>query len=186
MNQQIYNKKNTGIDSRIIIIILACLVFLFVFYILIFKIVPSNKEIKIYNIELPMHADAKNKNLCPYNCVRGRCNLSSSVQEEDGHLGKHGSLSQAPTTFGKSSGSASGTSPTRSRCKHDYECNYCKDPKTNQFYVNNYQEKQIIHELEEEPHSTPAQIHTLNDDINGYNDYIHKLNNKIQKVNGQL
>jgi len=164
MNQPLYNKKNTNIDSRIIVIILACLVFLFVFYILIFKIVPSNlnkeKEIKTYNIELPMHADAKNKNLCPYNCVRGNCNLSNIVQKENEQGGK--------------------------RCKHDYQCNYCKDPKTNQFYVNNYQEKQIIYELEEEPHSTPIQKHILNDHINGYNEYIHKLNDKIQKVNGLI
>lgn len=162
MNQPLYNKKNTGIDSRIIVIILACLVFLFVFYILIFKIVPypSNKEIKTYNIELPMHADAKNKNLCPYNCVRGNCNLSNIVQEED--------------------------EPGERKCKHDYQCNYCKDPKTNQFYVNNYQEKEIIHELEEEPRLTPIQKHILNDDINGYNEYIHKLNDKIKKVNGLI
>lgn len=164
MNQPLYNKKNTGIDSRIIVIILSCILFLFVFYILIFKIVPSpsNKEIKTYNIVLPMHSDAKNKNLCPYNCVRGNCNLSIPYQKDKEK------------------------NQTKTKCKHDYQCNYCKDPKTNQFYVNNYQEKQIIHELEEEPRLTPIQKHILNDDIKGYNEYIHKLNNKIKKVNGLI
>jgi signal recognition particle subunit SEC65 len=166
MNQLLYNKKNTGIDSRIIVIILSCILFLFVFYILIFKIVPSpsNKETKTYNIVLPMHSDAKNKNLCPYNCVRGNCNLSNIVKKE---------IEEGKQGIGV-------------KCKHDYQCNYCKDPKTNQFYVNNYQEKHIIHELEEEPHLTPIQKHILNDDINGYNEYIHKLNDKIKKVNGLI
>jgi hypothetical protein len=168
MNQTLYNKKNSNIDSRIIVIILSCILFLFVFYILIFKIVPYNKGSKIYNIELPMHADAKNKNLCPPNCIRGRCNLLYKPQEEDEEEEKQYNTKKI------------------SKCKYDYQCNYCKDPNTNQFYVNNYKEKEIINELEKKPHLTPIQKHILNDDINGYNEYIHKLNNKILKVNGPI
>jgi glutaredoxin len=68
-------------------------------------------------------------------------------------------------------------------CKNDIDCQYCKDDKTNMFYVNFDNEKNIIPLLEEEHQLNLTQRDLLNNSIKDNNHYIHELNEKIKKMN---
>jgi len=187
MNQIVNNKKNTNIvDSRIIVIILVCAAFLLTFYILIFKINPTNiplnnnRSIKDYNIHLPKHQDAINKNLCPSNCVRGRCNvkLYSSNTGKSCLNNDCSKQDEQKLPIKKEN--------TIPKCKYDFQCQYCKDSVTNQFYVDNVQSRKIIPLLEEESDLDSKQKDMLNTDINSYNNYIKTLNKNIEKHNKKI
>ena len=68
-------------------------------------------------------------------------------------------------------------------CKYDFQCNYCKDRNTKNFYVDltNYEEVQPIYSVQEELNN--KQRNSLNVEIEENNDYIDDLNDKIRKYN---
>jgi hypothetical protein len=100
--------------------------------------------------------DAKNMNLCPIGCSRGACKKIKLNESKSNNY-----------------------------CKYNFQCNYCQDRVTNQFYVhpdvNN--EKQILPIYEESKHLVISQKDLLNEAIKKNNDYIIELNNKIRKNN---
>lgn len=75
-------------------------------------------------------------------------------------------------------------SKTSKFCKYDFQCNYCKDRKTDQFYVDltNYEEVLPDYNVQEE--LSKSQSEDLNNEINDNNDYIDDLNEQIRKYNG--
>lgn len=68
-------------------------------------------------------------------------------------------------------------------CKYDFQCNYCRDRKMNNFYVDltNYEEVQPAYDTQEEL-SSKQQSH-LNYEISENNEYIDELNDKIREYN---
>ena len=72
---------------------------------------------------------------------------------------------------------------TNNGCKYDFQCNYCKDKDTDQFYVDltNYEEVQPIYD--EQKKLSSSQSEDLNDIIQENNEYIDELNDKIQDYN---
>jgi len=72
-----------------------------------------------------------------------------------------------------------------SKCKHDYNCNYCRDETTNMFYVNSslQNEDKILPEYEESKKITKSSRDILNEKILANNLYIDNLNNKIKEIN---
>ena len=74
-------------------------------------------------------------------------------------------------------------SNSKELCKYDFQCNYCKDRNTKNFYVDltNYEEVQPIYSVQEELNN--KQRNSLNVEIEENNDYIDDLNNKIRKYN---
>ena len=68
-------------------------------------------------------------------------------------------------------------------CKYDFQCQYCNDLKTDMFYVNYDNEREIIPVYEEEHKLTIKQKDKLNESIKNNNIYIKELNNKIKMMN---
>jgi hypothetical protein len=68
-------------------------------------------------------------------------------------------------------------------CKYDFQCNYCQDRKTNMFYVDFNNEKEIVPLYEEESKLTKNQKDLLNDSIDKNNKYINELNKRIKIMN---
>lgn len=75
-------------------------------------------------------------------------------------------------------------SDSKEFCKYDFQCNYCKDRKSDNFYVDltNYEEVLPDYDLQEE--LSPKQQSNLNYEISENNEYIEDLNDKIRKYNG--
>jgi hypothetical protein len=71
-------------------------------------------------------------------------------------------------------------------CKYDFQCQYCQDVKTNMFYVNFDNEREIVPLYEEEKKLTIPQENLLNDEIKKNNEYIHKLNDRIKLIESFL
>lgn len=68
-------------------------------------------------------------------------------------------------------------------CRHDFECSYCTDRRTRQFYVDLTNYEKLTPTLDEQDKISNTQSETLNDHIEKNNDYIDELNNKIQDYN---
>lgn len=68
-------------------------------------------------------------------------------------------------------------------CKYDFQCNYCKDRRLNNFYVDltNYEEVLPSYDVQEE--LSKKQTSDLNYEISENNEYIEDLNKKIRKYN---
>lgn len=68
-------------------------------------------------------------------------------------------------------------------CKYDFQCSYCKDKRTNQFYVDltNYKDLQPIYD--EQKKISRSQTEDLNELIQENNEYIDELNEKIYNYN---
>ena len=75
-------------------------------------------------------------------------------------------------------------SNSKNHCKYDFQCNYCKDRGSSQFYVDltNYEEILPDYDLQEELSKTQSE--DLNNEIKENNEYIDDLNDKIRKYNG--
>jgi hypothetical protein len=67
-------------------------------------------------------------------------------------------------------------------CKYDFQCQYCQDVKTNMFYVNFDNEREIVPLYQEEKNLTLPQKNLLNNEIKKNNEYIHKLNERIKLI----
>ena len=70
-----------------------------------------------------------------------------------------------------------------SKCKHDYECNYCRDRKTDMFYVDFNNESTIVPQYEESKNLKKTDRDILNEKIFANNIYINNLNKKIIENN---
>ena len=69
-------------------------------------------------------------------------------------------------------------------CKYDFQCNYCKDRKTNNFYVDLTNYEEVLPDYDVQDELSINQSEDLNDEIKKNNDYIDDLNDKIRKYNG--
>ncbi len=69
-------------------------------------------------------------------------------------------------------------------CQYDFQCQYCEDRHTHQFYVGgNYEnETKIIPTYEQNP-IREEDISPLNKDIEENNKYVNQLNEKIRQYN---
>ena len=68
-------------------------------------------------------------------------------------------------------------------CKFDFECNYCKDRNTRNFYVDltNYEEVQPAYSVQKKLSNN--QRKSLNNEIEENNEYIDDLNDQIREFN---
>lgn len=71
----------------------------------------------------------------------------------------------------------------KNSCKYDFQCQYCQDKKTNMFYVNFDNEKNIVPLYEEESILNNDEKNLLNNSIIKNNKYIGQLNNRIKIMN---
>jgi hypothetical protein len=68
-------------------------------------------------------------------------------------------------------------------CSYDFQCQYCRDDKTNMFFVDMNDESRIQALLEEEEKLNSTQKNMLNEEIEKNNKYIDLLNKKIVMMN---
>jgi hypothetical protein len=71
-------------------------------------------------------------------------------------------------------------------CNYDFNCQYCIDKNTKNFYVNFSNERNIIPILEEEKNLNLSQKTLLNNYIQENNNYIKELNTEIKNYNNIL
>lgn len=156
-----HDKSSFSWVSLVIVIILLLFVGLgtFAFVSKMISDQVNNQIKKEYTISTPIDYPAKNMNNCPLGCLRGVC--SKKVLSK-----KHKNTN------------------SKKPCEYDFQCNYCKDPSTNQFYVNFAQnpKRKIVPVYEEEWLGTIAEK-KLNEEIKKNNEYIKKLNNHIKEIN---
>ena len=70
------------------------------------------------------------------------------------------------------------------QCNYDFQCEFCADSKTNNFYVEpNNNMRQILPLYEEENKLNNYQKNSLNELIYKNNNYINQLNKKIESIN---
>jgi len=153
------NQSNDKVLNLIVIVFILICVFYIVYYIVnkTDYIIQHDKNARIYNIMKGNQA-SNDLDLCKFGCERGVCKLKNKNKN---HSKNHPHL-----------------------CKYDFQCNYCKDRKTNNFYVDltNYEEVLPDYDLQDELSKTQSE--SLNDEIKQNNEYIDDLNDKIQEYNG--
>jgi hypothetical protein len=71
----------------------------------------------------------------------------------------------------------------KNSCKYGFQCQYCQDLKTNMFYVDFNDEREIIPLYEEDKKLNYRQKNRLNESIEKNNKYIELLNKKIMLMN---
>lgn len=74
-------------------------------------------------------------------------------------------------------------SNSKNSCKYGFQCQYCQDRKTNMFYVDFNDEREIVPLYEEENKLNYKQKNRLNQSIEKNNEYIKLLNDKIKIMN---
>jgi len=161
------NSNNTFFSIIILFIILA-LIFVLIYFVSKNINNPDINGMKEYKVldtgdaKLPLKGNGKNMNNCLPGCIRGVCN-----KRKNGSEGRVGG---------------------GNNCKYDFQCQYCQDVKTNMFYVNFDNEREIVPLYEEEKeHKLPLkQKDLLNDEIKKNNEYIHKLNDRIKHIESFL
>ncbi len=142
-------------------LILFIIIFIIIYFFiqLIVKSYNESKLIKKYNIILPKQDNGKNFKYCPIGCKRGICGLKEKHKTEK---------------------------PLPKECQYDFECQYCEDRNTHQFYVGGNYENQIkIIPTYEQKEIRKDDLSLLNHDIEKNNIYIHKLNKKIKYENSK-
>ena len=138
-----------------IIVFVLILIVIYVFIRLIQQTMQQNQMIKKYEIAMPRQGDGRNFIKCPIGCRRGVC--LEKEKNKDGKIGI---------------------------CQYDFQCQYCEDDKTGQFYVGgNYENEKKIIPTYEQKQIRDDDFDRLNQDIQKNNDYIKKLNEEIQKEN---
>ena len=94
-----------------ILLILVIMIFSGIMLWVVYKIVEKSSN-NMYK-QLPFHAvyvgSGKNMKICPKGCTRGVCDLNKYCKDHHG--------------------------PKPKCCAFDFQCNYCKDPKTGLFYL---------------------------------------------------
>ena len=156
------NNKTNSFNNKIFNIVCYAglvIIILIGLYYLINKtnlIVSKYEDVNTYSVQqLPKGVDSNNMDICKQGCVRGRC--KNNGNKKDGNK-KNG-------------------------CKYDFQCNYCKDRKMNQFYVDLTNYEEVLPIYDEQKNISNTQSENLNDDIKENNDYIDDLNDKIRDYN---
>ena len=72
---------------------------------------------------------------------------------------------------------------SKNSCKYGFQCQYCQDRKTDMFYVDFNDEREIVPLYEEESKLNYNQKIKLNQSIEKNNQYIQLLNDKIKILN---
>ncbi len=163
------NSQTTNYNSqqnqwiKVFLYFLLFIIILLIIYYFISLILKTNQEkieLKKYDIiNMPKQGDGKNFLNCPIGCERGVCTLKEKNKKQK---------------------------PSNNECQYDFECQYCEDKKTKQFYVGgNYQNEIKIIPTYEQPKINKDDLSLLNKDINENNLYIHKLNEKIRYENSK-
>jgi hypothetical protein len=139
------------------IILLLFIVFLIIIFIALFIKLSFPIEHDIKEFSIIKSGNGQNMNLCPIGCNRGSCQKLNNKQ----------------------------LSGLNNYCKYNFQCNYCQDRVTNQFYVHPdlTNEKEILPIYEESKYLVINQTDLLNEDIKKNNEYIIDINNKIKKMN---
>lgn len=138
-----------------IIILFLVMVIIYIFIRLIQQTMKQNQIIKKYEIVMPRQGDGRNFIKCPIGCRRGVC-----IDKEKNKEGKIGI------------------------CQFDFQCQYCEDEGTHQFYVGgNYANEKKIIPTYEQKEIRDDDFDLLNKDIQKNNEYVKKLNEEIQKEN---
>ncbi len=164
---EISNNQNNSNNSKnwikVILYIFLFIIIFFIIYVLIKLILKTNKEsniIKKYDIILPKEGDGKNFLNCPKGCKRGICELKEKNKS---------------------------VKPEKGDCQYDFECQYCEDNNTGQFYVGGNFDNQIkIIPTYEQKDNSKDDLSLLNQDIEKNNIYVHKLNEKIKYENSKF
>ena len=118
----------------------------------------NNNTVKNYYSNLPFKSiiqdNAKNMNPCPIGCVRGVCSHKERC-----------------------------TNPQQQNCcVYDFQCNYCKDKVTENYYLNSNVNPRLTRAYNKNKINN-RQTEILNKKIKKQNDYIQKLNKEILIVN---
>ncbi len=145
-------------------LILFIIIFIIIYYFinLIIKTIEEKKNIKKYTVVLPKSGDGTNFLYCPNGCKRGVCGLKLKNYDEE-------------------------SKPIQGDCQYDFECQYCEDKDTHQFYVGGNYDNQIkIIPTYQQPEIKRDDLSLLNQDIKENNNYIHKLNEKIKYENSKF
>ena len=138
-----------------LLILFFVIILIYIFVRLIQDTIRQNEIIKKYEIVMPRQGDGKNFIKCPIGCSRGVC-----VDKEKNKEGKIGI------------------------CQYDFQCQYCEDGSTGQFYVDgNYDHEKKIIPTYEQKEIREDDMDRLNQDIQKNNEYVKKLNEEIQKEN---
>jgi hypothetical protein len=119
----------------------------------------NNNTVKNYYSNLPFKSiiqdNAKNMSACPNGCVRGVCSHKQRC-----------------------------TNPHQQNCcVYDFQCNYCKDPITQNYYLNSNANPRLAIAYNKNVNNRQTEI--LNKKIKKQNEYIQKLNKEIVNVNRQ-
>jgi hypothetical protein len=80
-----------------------------------------------------------------------------------------------------------GENRVKDHCQFDFQCQYCEDRHTHQFYVGgNYENERKIIPTLEQPKIKDDDFEQLNKDIKENNQYVRELNKEIKKFNFKL
>ena len=75
-------------------------------------------------------------------------------------------------------------SKDKKHCQYNFQCQYCEDRNTHQFYVGaNFENEQKIIPTYTQPEVRSEDVFPLNRDIHDNNEYIRQLNKKIKEEN---
>jgi hypothetical protein len=96
---------------------------------------------------------------------------------------KGGAQNMNPCLPGCIRGTCNTSAKLKNNCKYDFQCQYCQDKKTDMFYVNFDNEREILPIYEEEGKLNLTQTQLLNKSIDKNNKYIDLLNSKIMMMN---
>jgi hypothetical protein len=152
------NNNNNYIYSGIIFIVI--IIFILIMILLYSKFAHLENiedEMLSYEVLTPIKGNGKNMNYCLKGCVRGTCGRKNNKNNKN--------------------------NSNNNLCKYDFQCQYCQDKKTNMFYVNFDDERNIVPLYEEESILNNNQKNLLNNSIIKNNIYINQLNNKIKIMN---
>ncbi len=177
-----HNKSSFSWFSLAIVLVLLFIIGVgtFVFISKIISDDVNNQIKKEYTISTPIDYPAKNMNDCPTGCLRGVCSpekKNTTKTDNKNTTTKKDEKNNTTKTDNKNTNK-------KPHCEYDFQCNYCRDPSTNQFYVNfeQNQKRKIVPVYEEEMLGTIAEK-KLNEEIKKNNQYIKKLNAHIKEIN---
>jgi len=147
-------------DFILLILILIVLIIFGIIMMIIVNNFSEKNTIKHYS-KLPFESiytgDAKNMKMCPQGCVRGVCSNKKQCLN----------------------------SKNENCCVYDFQCNYCKDGLTKQYYLDSATNPQLDIKYQTQSSMDQKTMDDFEKEINQQNDYIDELNKEIKKINKQ-
>ena len=154
--KNIRNRKNEDPEMfQLIVMIIVVILIGFGIYYFMKNYIMTSDTTKEYGIVYPYKGDGKNFIKCPRGCYRSSCLIKDNKE-----IPKDG-------------------------CKFDFQCEYCKDDFTQNFYASDLRKRFIIPAVTatQEDDMKKSDYGLLNDDINKYNEDIKEINQQIEKEN---